>query len=92
MEFINVDTTKQYQYEERTLIARRLNIQSERLHYLLDCMRKDQISRQSKVEELKKELNQFLKTKEFNNCKNMGDVLEVNLKLMLSDHIRRLEV
>ena len=92
MEFINVDTTKQYQYEERTLIARRLNIQSERLHYLLDCMRKDQISRQSKVEELKKELNQFLKTKEYNSCKNMGDVLEVNLRLMLSDHIRRLEV
>lgn len=92
MEFINVDTTKQYQFEERTLIARRLNIQSERLHYLLDCMRKDQISRQEKVEELKKGLNNYLQTKEFGNCKNMGDILQVNLKLMLSDHIRKLDV
>jgi len=91
MEFLNVETTRQYQYEERTLIARRLNIQSERLHYVLDCMRKDQISRQEKVEELKTELNHFLKTKEFSRCRNMGDVLQVNLRLMLSDHIRKLE-
>ena len=55
-------------------------------------MRKDQISRQPKVEELKKELNNYLSTTEFNACKNMGDILEVNLRLMLSDHIRKLEV
>ncbi len=74
MEFINVDTTKQYQFEERTLIARRLNIQSEGLHYLLGCMQKGQISKQEKVEELKKELNNDLHTREFVNCKNMGDI------------------
>ncbi|MEQ9427050.1 MAG: hypothetical protein RJQ09_21690 [Cyclobacteriaceae bacterium] len=92
MEFINIETTKQYQFEERTLIARRLNIQSERLHYLLDCMRKDRISRQDKVIQLKKELNKFLRTRDFDDCSNMGDILQVNLKLMLSDHIRKLEV
>ncbi|MDA1121930.1 MAG: hypothetical protein O2887_15815 [Bacteroidetes bacterium] len=92
MKFINVETTKQYQYEERTLIARRLNIQSDRLHYLLDCMKQDQISTPEKVNELIKELNRFHKTNEFDKCKNMGDILHLNLKLILSDHIRNLEV
>jgi len=92
IKFINVETTRQYQYEERTLIARRLNIQSKRLHYLIECMRKDQISKKEKVELLKRELNQFHHTSEFTKCRNMGDILEVNLKLMLSDHIGNLEV
>ena len=92
MEFMNVETTRQYQYEERTLIARRLNLDRKRLENLVECMRHHQISKPEKVKQLKDELNRFHDTKEFGKCRNMGDILMTNLRIMLSDHVRKLEV
>lgn len=91
MEFLKIETTRQYQFEERTLIARRLKLAYERLDRLIDCMRNDTISTMEKVNQLKSELNQNSKTRNFDNCKSMGDILKTHLRLMLQGHVARLE-
>lgn len=90
MEFLKIETTRQYQFEERTLIARRLKLAYHRLAELIDCMRKDTISTPEKVEQLKEELNNHSKTRNFDNCTNMGDILETHVRLMLQGHVARL--
>lgn len=91
MEFMNVETTRQYQIEERTLIARRYNMQYERLSALIDCMRKQSISSAEKVIQLCKDLNGYYRTEEFKNCKNMGDVLDLHLRFSLKETEIKLE-
>lgn len=91
MEFMTVETTRQYQFEERTLIARRYNMESVRLSEMIDCMRKQEISTPEKVKQLSNGLDKLYKTDQFKNCRNMGDILEVNLRLSLSEHVTKLE-
>ena len=40
----------------------------------------------------RKELNKYHQTKEFSNCNSMGDILETNLRLILSDHVTKFEL
>jgi hypothetical protein len=91
MEFLTVETTRQYQFEERTLIARRYNMHRERLSDLVDCMKLQVLSRPEKIVQLKSELNKFHQTTLFSQCSNMGEILEVNLNLMLADHVTKLD-
>ncbi len=79
-ELINSETVKQYQQEERTLVAKRLYSSRYKLKDLIDCMKKDNISSDEKIENLKRELNLFYQTNIFDKCKNMGDVLRTKLK------------
>lgn len=92
MEFMKLETTRQYQFEERTLIARRLNINKKKVSDLIICMKNHELSTPEKINQLKVELNQYHNTKEFNDCKNMGDILESNLRLVLADHVTKLEL
>jgi hypothetical protein len=90
MDFVSVATTRQYQFEERTLIARRLKLEYDRVDELIECMREDTISVPEKVEQLKQDLNQMSDTTVFNECTNMGDILKVQLRFMLSGHVAKL--
>ncbi len=92
MEFMTVETTRQYQFEERTLIARRLNMHRKRLFDMIVCMKSQELSDKNKVMQLIRELNKFHQTKDFNSCKNMGDILQMNLRKMLADHVTKLEM
>ncbi|TXC81672.1 hypothetical protein [Luteibaculum oceani] len=79
VELINEETARQYQYEERTLIARRLISYRYQIKALIDCMRKDHISKQEKVDQLREELANHHRDPKFLKCKNMGDLLRRNL-------------
>ncbi len=79
IELLNPETVRQYQFEERTLIARRLISYRYQLKQLIDAMRVDEISTPEKVEQLKQELYQNHGDKKFLKCKNMGEVLRRNL-------------
>ena len=92
MEFMTVETTRQYQFEERTLIARRLNMNRGRFVDLITAMKSQILSTSKKVAQLKEDLNKFHDTDEFTNCKNMGDILEKNLWRMLADHVAKLDM
>lgn len=84
IELMTPETVKQYQYEERTLIARRFKSARHKIKELMVCMAKDRISSDEKVNQLKIELNDHHKTQEFDQCSCMGDIVNMNLKIMLS--------
>ncbi|WP_207435815.1 hypothetical protein [Sabulibacter ruber] len=83
IQWLPVETMRQYQNEERTLLFRRIRAARYRLKDLIDCMRKDTISTQEKVEQLRHELALHHKNEEFRQCKSMGDIVRLQLKLMV---------
>ncbi len=92
MEFMTVETTRQYQLEERTLMARRYNMNKQRLTDLLDCMKSQKLSSDVKFNTLINELNSYNKTDKFSNCKSMGEILELNIKTMLGDQLQHFDI
>lgn len=80
---LNYQTMLQYQDEERTLMARRVHLARARLEAFFKCMCPDTISTPKKVEQLKGELNDYHETDEFSQCKTMGDLVKMNLKVTL---------
>jgi hypothetical protein len=82
-QLLKTETIRQYQAEERTLIARRVRLERYRLKNLMDIMRRDETSTPEKTAQLKAQLNLHYETKAFDRCRSMGDVVHQNLKMML---------
>lgn len=80
---ITPESMKQYQREERALIANRLKSSTQEIEDLLECMEKDQISTKENIELLRQQLAQHYKHKDFLKCENMGQILRESLKLVL---------
>jgi hypothetical protein len=89
MELMNDRTVKQYQAEERSLIARRLIAARYRLKDLIDCMEQDDISTPEKVKQLREDLARHHKNDDFLELENMGEILKLQLKSTLAKHIRK---
>jgi hypothetical protein len=89
MQLINEKTVKQYQAEERSLIARRLIASRYRLKDLIDCMEEDDISTPEKVGQLREDLAKHHSSDDFMRCESMGSILKLHLKLSLGKHIRK---
>jgi hypothetical protein len=85
LQLMNSETFKQYQQEERSLMVRRLKSARHRLKDLIDCMRKDTISTPEKIKQLKMELSTHHDNKDFLKCKNMGDILKLHLRILLTN-------
>ncbi len=77
------ETVEQYRKEERVLIRRRYETAQHRFKKLINCLCNDKLSSRIKIEQLKEELEKYHK-RSFDSCKNMGDILVLHLKLMLS--------
>lgn len=80
---INRDTQSQYQVEELTLMSRRARQAHKRMHDLMGCMKKDKLSTPAKMKQLKKELAKYHQKKDFLGCNSMGDIVELNMRVML---------
>lgn len=89
MQLINEKTVRQYQAEERSLIARRLIAARYRLKDLIDCMEQDNISTPEKVKQLREDLAKHHKNDDFLELGNMGEILKLQLKSTLAKHIRK---
>jgi len=79
------ETLRQYQTEERALMARRARAERHRLKALLDVMRAHDLAPPGKVAQLKAELNRYHRTDAFTKCDGMGDVVRQHLWVMLGD-------
>ena len=77
------ETVRQYQKEERSLIANRLRVARYRVLDLIRTMINDTISFPKNVKQLKKELTEFYGEPAFNDCKNMGEIVKVSLWMVL---------
>ena len=82
-EVMTTETVEQYRQEERVLIRRRYETAQHRFKKLMECLCNDKLSTLPKIENLKKELEKFHK-KSFAKCKNMGQLLDLHLKNILS--------
>lgn len=89
MQLINEKTVKQYQAEERSLIARRLIASRYRVKDLIDCMEEDEISTTEKVIQLREDLAKHHDNEDFLELENMGEILKLQLKSTLAKHIRK---
>ncbi len=89
-EYINLETAKQYQLEERSLIARRLKSARYRLKDLIDAMRRDQLSSPEKTRQLAEELAEHHQNKEFLTCQNMGDLMRLHLRALLRKSLKKI--
>ena len=79
-------TIKQYQKEERTLIARRSISSHFRLNHLLDVMDRDTISLKEKVGQLRKELATHYKNDSFLDCNSMGEIVRNSLRILTDEY------
>lgn len=86
MECIEESSIRQYQNEERSLMAKRLLVGNIRIGKLLTIMKKDEIAPQEKVEQLKSEVYQYLHDNSIKKCKTMGDVVETVLNFTLRNY------
>lgn len=86
---MNQTTVRQYQHEERTMIAARIKTDEQRVHLLLEVMRKDRISAPSKVRQLQEELQVHHENDSFKTCRSMGELVEQNIELLLAKAFRQ---
>ena len=83
-QMLNLQTIRQYQLEERTLIARRLNFSKDQVVMLTEAMRFGELSLPEKTQELKLGLQRYHKDDRFLQCGNIGDLLVMNLETTLA--------
>ncbi|MBL4667803.1 MAG: hypothetical protein HRT73_06080 [Flavobacteriales bacterium] len=80
---IPMPTIEQYQKEEKSLLKKRYLNDKYQIDTLIDVMKKDVVSFPDYVENLKQELAKFHTSSKFLECKNMGELLKVNITTML---------
>ncbi|MBV6646377.1 MAG: hypothetical protein KI790_13060 [Cyclobacteriaceae bacterium] len=83
LKYMTPETVKQYQREERSLIAGRIKVAQEQMNLLIDTMKNDRISTDHHVKRLKSELAEFYDEADFKSCQNMGQILELSLEMVV---------
>jgi hypothetical protein len=82
IQLLSPETIKQYQKEERTLIARRSISSHYRLNQLIDVMDRDTISPKEKVIQLRSDLTNHYKNNTFLDCMSMGEIVRNSLRIL----------
>lgn len=85
IQLMEARTVKQYQQEERNLMAMRAQTQRERLEQLLEVMAGDTLSSPEKVLQLALELSQFHRRDSFRYFRTMGELVRHNLEVVLEE-------
>ena len=77
---------EQYRKEVRSVIVRRVLANKERFDDLIDVLKKDHISPQENVDELKIPLQKLTHEKAFKYCQNMGDIMETAINFVIRNY------
>jgi hypothetical protein len=88
LKLLSEDNIRQYQKEERTLIARRSISAHHRLNQLLTAMSNDDIAPKEKITQLKKELGEHYKTEMFDQCNSMGEIVRTSIQLLTKGKLK----
>jgi hypothetical protein len=89
MQHMTSETVKQYQLEERSLIAGRVKTSQKQFKALMDVMMKDEISTPEKTRELADGLAHHHKNRRFEDCRTMGEVVLTNIQLLLEKDFKQ---
>lgn len=82
MKYMTPESVRQYQIEERSLIAGRLRVETSRISDLMSAMRIDTISLPDHVEQLKHALRRHYHNPDFLRCQTMGDLVWKSLEMV----------
>lgn len=85
LKLLTSETIKQYQKEERTLIAGRSISSHFRLNHLVDVMDRDTVSTKDKVVQLGKELAVHYNDQSFTDCHSMGEIVRNSLRILQNE-------
>lgn len=80
--YLTPESVRQYQIEERSLMAGRLRVEQTRIGDLMVAMRQDEIAPPANVEQLSQALNRHYHVSQFIHCRTMGDVVWRSLELV----------
>ena len=80
---LNRKSIDQYVNEEHAQMARRAKVESTRLRALLGIMRREQIAPEAHVRKLALELDRMHGTRDFTDCRSMGELTAEHISLML---------
>ncbi|MEL4455847.1 hypothetical protein [Lutimonas vermicola] len=80
------ESVEQYKKEERSALAKRLKATGNRIRRLMECMKNDTISTKENVEMLKRDLIEYTHDKEFKDCKNMGEIIQVVFNFVVRNY------
>lgn len=76
------ETVRQYQREERVLIANRMKVEHVRVDQLLNIMSMDELAPRENVSALGMELADFYEDREFLDCNSMGGMVQLSLEML----------
>jgi len=80
---LNIETMRQYQQEERTLMARRLQQAREEMEALIASMAEDPLSTPEKIAQLRGELADYHGNMDFHRMTTMGEILWLHIRMCL---------
>ncbi|MVM41934.1 hypothetical protein GO730_36800 [Spirosoma sp. HMF3257] len=80
--YMTPESVRQYQIEERALIASRLRAEAIRIQDLMQAMRRDELAPSDHVYTLRKALASYYKRPDFQNCHSMGDLVWESLSIV----------
>lgn len=80
---ISPESSKQYQAEERFMMATRLSASRHRIKDFLHTLRIDRISPKENVDRLKNELANHFNSSTYLKCESMGDILSENIERVI---------
>ena len=83
MRSLTPESVRQYQKEERALIANRVRVSRIRFEALMSVMREDIIAPTSYVYRLREQLNEHYDTNRFSTCETMGELVYTSITLLL---------
>lgn len=89
IKLLSPESVRQYQIEERSLIAGRLRVERTRIQDLMAVMIDDTISLPQHITQLRRELSKHHKTNDFLRCKTMGELVMKSLERISHHHWKR---
>ena len=85
LDHLALENVRQYQKEERALIAKRVRVSHGRFQALMEVMREDIISQEEHVSRLREQLIDHYSHSDFDRCQTMGDLVFSSMQLLLAD-------
>ena len=79
---LNHDSIDQYKIEERSIVAKRIISNEEKIDQLLLSMKNSSITNNDNLNKLKLEIYKYTKDEAFKDSKSMGDVMEASLAFL----------
>lgn len=89
LEKMDAESIMQYRKELRSTMVKRISISKQRYARLIAIMKKDKLSSQENIDQLKKSLQELTYDINFKRCKTMGDIFETGINYVLKNYRQR---